>query len=137
MANPTCTTASLLSDQPCFSPQVLDPHLNLAMQVFMLAKELQVNGGTNYTALLASTASGGLVAAANDLLERATPLQLMQAELTIYRNNATAAGAAGISSNIQTLMESIKCLKDVDDVMLQKMKLTLLCKLGYHADYPQ
>lgn len=135
MATPTCTTAGLLETIPCFSPQVLNPHQNLALQIWMLANELDANGGTDYTSDLSSTATGGLIKAANDLFERAYPAQLDQAELTIYRNNAASAGAS-ISSDIDTLLNSVADLQLVDMAMLEKMKLTLLCKLGSHRTPP-
>lgn len=132
MANPSCSTTSLLETVPCFSPQVLSEQQRLALRVYFLALALQRIGGTNYTSELTTT----LVSAANDIFERATPLQLDQALTTIYYNNAVALGAT-VSSDIQTLMSNTVGLQAIDMTMLQKMELTLLCKLGVNKAYPQ
>jgi hypothetical protein len=132
MANPTCTTASLLETVPCFSPQVLSEQQRLALRVYFLANQLARIGGTNYLSALTTT----LVSAANDIFERSTPLQLDQALTTIYYNSAVALGAS-VSSDIQTLMTNTVGLQSVDMTMLQKMELTLLCKLGVPKAYPQ
>lgn len=127
---PTCTSA-LLTDNPCLSANVIDDHKRKALEIWFMANELSVNGGTNYTNVLAST----LLADANTLGQNFTDEQIKQAELAVARNNAVAAGAA-ISSDIDTLMGSIAPLSKTNAKQLALMRLLLLCKLGAHRSPP-
>jgi len=132
MANPTCTVASLITNNPCFSAKVLDEQHQLALKIWFMANELSVIGGTNYTNTLTST----LLTDATALYRTMNPSQRQLAILSIYKNNAVNAGAT-ISSDIQALMASIKCLVNMTPDQLQQAEILLLCQLGFHKTRPQ
>lgn len=131
MANPICTLASLTSGGACYKN--LKSTRRQALKVYLMAKQLAANGGTDYTAGLGPSGSLNSAAAAYD---RMTSDQLDVAFVTIESNNATSAGAT-ISSNIQTLASEIACLDNFDMETLRRMELLLRCELGRGADYPQ
>lgn len=128
----TCTRAALVEDVPCLNMNTLGNSMKLykALQVYFMAKELAAIGGTDYTSALSTT----LVSDATDLFKTMSPDERLTARLSMATQAATNAGAT-VSSNIQTLMDEIKCLKNVPD--LEACELLLLCKLGYHKHYPQ
>ena len=129
MANPTCTTASLITS--CFKCPLQEKQ-RMAFKVWFMVNELAAIGGTDYTAALGTT----LLDDANDLISAMTRDDREVAELSIAFNNAVEAGAT-LSTDVNTLIEDVRLLVDASDDQLQQMYLLLLCKLGVHKDYPQ
>lgn len=105
----------------------------MALEVYYKAKQLAAIGGTDYTAGLGP--DGSLNTAAVEF-KTMNEFEVELAHLVIDKNNAVAAGAT-ISSDIQTLMSEIKCLKNFDVPTLERMNLLLDCKLGRSKAYPQ
>lgn len=130
MANPTCTAFTLVESSPCLSGEVLPENDQQAIRIWFMVKELQALGGTNYSAALDSTLITDAVNLADtmNLSERRTAL------MTIYRQNAVAAGAS-IPSDINQVRDAVKCLRNYQD--LNAVELLMLCKLGVHKAYPQ
>jgi hypothetical protein len=133
LSNPVCTRESLISAAACFQGTVLTSQQQRAMKVYFLAAQLAAIGGTNYVS--PNTLSSTLIF---DARCKGTlyPDQLDAIKLAIEYNNANAAGAA-LSSNINTLMQPIACLKNVDNHMLDVTEIHLRCELGYGHAYPQ
>lgn len=127
---PTCTASSLVTG--CFSGEVLNAKQRMAFLVYFMALELNAVGGTNYTSLLVSTASGGLLYDATQLAQKMTADQRQTAILNIYRNNAVAAGASP-SADPSVLADNVKCLINATDDQLEQAFILLLCKLGKHT----
>ena len=136
----TCTIAGL--NVACFRGQTLDPHQRKALMVFFMASELKGIGGTDYTALLISPASGGLLGDTKALFDEKSSLDDVGArnigtfELAIAQASAIAVGGTAAAS-IQDRMQSIKCLQNVNESLLDRMILFLTCQLGVHKSYPQ
>lgn len=130
MANPTCTSVSLVENFPCLSGRSLTIEEQKAIKIWFNVKELAALGGTDYSAVLTST----LISDATTLAYRLTPSQFRTAYLAIAANNAVAAGAT-IPSSPDTLMENVKCLKNYPN--LKWIDLLLTCALGKHATFPQ
>lgn len=129
MANPVCTTASLIT--ACFKCPLQEKQ-RMAFKIWFMVNELAALGGTDYTAALGTT----LLDDANDLISQMTRDDRAVAELSIAFNNAVEAGAT-LSSDVDTLMGEARLLMDASPDTLQQMYLLLLCKLGVHKDYPQ
>lgn len=100
-----------------------------------MAKELAALGGTDYTSTANLGPSGTLNTAAA-AFNTMTPQQLALSYLTVFKNNAVAAGAT-IASDIDDIAAAIKCLDNFDEKVLEQMELLLTCKLGVHKTYPQ
>lgn len=95
-----------------------------------MVKELAAIGGTDYSNALTTTLISDAVTLARTMNLSERRLAIM----TIYKNNAVAAGAS-IPSNSNTLRDNVKCLVNYPD--LKSVELLLLCKLGVHKAYPQ
>lgn len=130
MANPVCTSASLVESNPCLSPAVLTSNQRHAIRIWFMVKELAAIGGTDYSAVLNST----LITDAVNFGDTMNLAQRDTALMAIYRNNAVAAGAT-IPTDPNQLTEQIKCFEDYQD--LNAVELMLLCKLGVHKAYVQ
>lgn len=130
MANPTCTRASLVEASPCLAGTSLSLHQQQAVRLWFMILELQALGGTDYRSTLQST----LMQDAVTLADTMNPSQRRTALMTIYRNNAVAAGASP-SSDPSALLASVACFTNFPD--LDQIELLLLCKLGTHKSYPQ
>ncbi len=130
MANPTCTFVSLVEASPCLAGPILSENQQKAIRIWFMAKELAAMGGTNYTTVLDSTLIQDAVALARTMSRS----QMRTAIMTIYKQNAIAAGAS-ISSDTSSLLDSVKCLFNYPN--LDQVELLLLCKLGVHKNYPQ
>ena len=130
MANPSCSYTSLAESNPCLSPAVLTSNQRKAIRIWFMVKELAALGGTNYSAVLAST----LITDAVNFGDTMSLAQRDTALMAIYRNNAVAAGAS-IPSDPGQLVDAVKCFEDYPD--LNAIELMLLCKLGVHKAYPQ
>jgi hypothetical protein len=115
----------------CFRNPPLDSHNQHAMLIYFMAAQLKAIGGTDYTTSLSTT----LMTDAR-CLHDLTPGLLDAIAIVIEENNANSAGAA-LSTNIQTLMQSIKCLKNVPEDWMFIMELYLRCQLGRGKAYPQ
>ena len=139
MANPTCTIANL--NVACFCGTVLTQQQRKALMVFFKASELKQIGGTDYTAVLTSSASTGLLGDTNALIDRKVSLDKIGQrviglfELAVAQNTAVASGIA--AAGIQARMQSIKCLNNVPEPVLDTMIVFLDCQLGVHKTYPQ
>lgn len=139
MSNPVCSIASL--NLACFRGQVINQHQRKALMVFFKASELNAIGGTNYLNGLISPAAGGLIGDTVALFDEKSSKDNIGCrhvgtfELAVARNTAVAAGVA--DANIQIRMQSIKCLYNVGENMLERMILFLDCQLGVHKQYPQ
>jgi hypothetical protein len=134
MSRPTetvCLMSNFISASACF--QNLNERQQRALMVYLKAKELNALGGTNYTAQLGPSGTLNTAAAAYNTM---ADWQVRLAQLVIEQDNANSAGAA-ISTNIQTLMDEIKCLENFPDATLDRMDLLLTCLLGRHAAWPQ
>lgn len=139
MANQICTVATL--NIGCFSGAVINQQQRKSLLVFFKANELKLIGGTDYTAVLTSPASTGLLGAtyafadgkvSNDFIgERIIGIL----ELAVAHNTAIAAGFA--NATINSRMDSIKCLVNVTEAILDRMIIFLDCQLGVHKTYPQ
>lgn len=123
--------SNFISESACF--QNLNETQQKALMVYLKAKELAELGGTDYTAQLGHSGTLNTAAAAYNTM---ADWQVELAHLVIQQDNANSAGAA-ISTNIQTLMDEIKCLEDFSNSTLDRMDLLLTCQLGRHAAYPQ
>lgn len=130
MANPTCTAATLVEASPCLDDSVLPVPWQQAIRIWFMVKELQALGGTNYSASLNTT----LISDAVTLAKTMDKSMRRTALMTIYKNNAIAAGAS-IPSDSNTLRDNVKCFVYYPD--LNSLELLLLCKLGTHKAYPQ
>jgi len=139
MANPTCTKASL--NIACFDGTVLNPIARKWFMIWFKVNELQLIGGTNYLTGLVSGASGGLIGDTTALMDEKVSLDeigrrhIGQWELAVSYNTALQAGMAA-QTNSQ-IMQSVKCLMNVRESMLDRMILFLDCQLGVHKAYPQ
>lgn len=131
MADPICTRDSLISGAACFKN--VDAHDRKALLIYFKVHELFGITGTDYTAQLGPGGTLNTDAAAYNTM---SALDLELAHLVIASNNAIALDPT-TSTNIQTLMEDIKCLQNFDDVTLARMLLLVECQLGVHKDYPQ
>ncbi len=141
MANPSCVSVTaLITAQPCFTGSTLTPLQRKSLLIWFRAKELAAIGGTNYTAVLASTLltdSNSFVGKASFNIDHEYGLSEFEtAQLVIEKNNAVAAGAS-ISSDINALMISIAPLSGANQRQLDAMLLFLLCRLGVHKAYTQ
>lgn len=141
MANPTCTIASL--NIACFGGHVLDPLKRKMLLVYFKAAELKGIGGTNYLNTLTGASPGGLLYDTEQLFNEYVNKDKIGYcrhvglfELSIARNNAIASGG-DVDVTIQTRMQQIKCLLNVNEDMLDRMCLCLECQLGVHKTYPQ
>lgn len=123
--------SNFISAAACF--QNLDASEQKALMVYLKVKELAALGGTDYTAQLGHSGTLNTAAAAYKTMK---DWQVNLALLVIEQDNANSAGAE-ISTNIQTLMDEIKCLNDFPDATLDRMDLLLTCLLGRHAALPQ
>ncbi len=56
-------------------------------------------------------------------------------ELGIQHNNTVASGTT--ATDINTRMQQIKCLINVDERTLDMMLVWLTCNLGVHKSFPQ
>jgi hypothetical protein len=129
---PTCVNGNLLVlNNPCLSAKVLTQRQLDSLRIWFMAKELAANGGTNYTAVLAST----LLTDSNSYAQNLKPDQRVTASLVIDKSNATTAGAS-IASDPDELMASIAPLSKATDAQLEAMTLLLKCKLGAHRSPP-
>lgn len=126
---PTCTAAALING--CFSGQAIDAHQWKAILVYLMALELNAIGGTDYTTKLVDPAPGGLLGDANELANGFTQDNFLNALLSVYFNNATAAGGAP-SSDIQVLAANTSALYKATEDQLNMMILLLQCELGTH-----
>jgi len=133
MANPTCSTTTLITDA---APYRLDSDLNPKQQkcllLYAMALELNAIGGTNYTSSLATT----MVSDALTLENGMTTDQVTAALINLGFVRATAAGAS-VPSDLATKLSNLGLLIEFDDVTLNKIFLLLTCKLGVHKGYPQ
>ena len=139
MANPTCSVATLLTNVPCFNAATLNAKQRLAFMIWFAAKELAVIGGTDYTAVINSTAAGGLLAAETAILKTMNDAELETVMLNIYYKNAVSAGAS-VSSNPSTLAASTSALCNGNGTTIADMKRMLIelnCQLGRHKNYTQ
>lgn len=140
MANPTCTKAAL--NLACFSNYNLDLLNRKALMVYFKAVELNAIGGTNYLNGLISGASGGLIGDTTGFLdEKASKDLIGRRQIGLFElatAQATALAASGQSAaSIATLMQNVRCLRNVNESMLDSMILFLDCQLGVHKTYPQ
>lgn len=101
-----------------------------------MASELKGIGGTDYTNNLIGSSAGGLLGDTIALLELASMDELRSFDVVIARNTAIASGGT-TDTDIQTRMQQIKCLLNVNPVVLEKMRIFLKCNLGVHKAYPQ
>lgn len=131
MANPQCDRSTLFSTNPSFGLAGLDDNQFKAAVIYFLSNELSVIGGTDYT----NQFTGTLVADATEFIGQADPNQFKIGLLQILYNNAVNAGAT-VSSDPSTINAATRCCLQSSPLM-DAMILLLLCKLGYHADYPQ
>lgn len=132
MATPSCSDANTrIKNNPCLAGQVLTEQQRCLLEIWFLANELSVNGGTNYTNVLAST----LVSDANTFAQNLNPSQRYTVELSIHKDNAVAAGAS-LSTDFDTLMGSVAPLTKATPAQLANIRLMLLCKLGCHRTPP-
>ncbi len=136
MARPSetvCTVSNYADASGCF--KALSSHERQALMVYLKVRELAGLGGTDYTAQLGN--GGTLVEAAACIYQSLQGnLAYDLAKLVIQQDNTNSAGGA-TSTDIQTLAEAIKCLKDFDETTLKAMDLHVTCLLGRHAAYPQ
>ena len=141
MANPTVTPAALCNN--CFQGTVIDNFRRKCLLVYLLAVELNANGGTNYLNTLTSGTSGGLIGDAvqgvqqynQDLIPAERNVGLY--ELGIQFNNAIYSGGISAGVDINTLMQRIKCLINVNERTLDLCIVWLSGNLGPHKSYPQ
>lgn len=143
MANPTCTVASLRSN--CFQGTVIDDFRRKCLMVYLMAAELKGIGGTDYTSKLTSPAAGGLL---GDTILNLNPggntdskdlfgcHRIGLYELGVQLNNALASGGT-TATDINTRMQQIKCLINVNENTLDMMLVWLGCQLGVHKSYTQ
>ncbi len=131
MANPTCTRATLISGGACFNKTVFSSQQQAALRVYFDLLQLAANGGTDYSAAIAT-----LNLDATNLACGMQPDNFDTSELVIAYNNAVSAGAT-VPTARADLGAAIKCLENYDSFQLKQMQLLLYCKLGRGADYPQ
>jgi|SRR6267154_3154108 len=133
MSNPTCTTASL--NIACFRGYNLTRLQKLAWRIWYLANELSSIGGTNYT----NSFTLGTPNLLNDTIQQFSHWDMDamdSAMVAIDFNNAIAAGAL-VSSDPNVTIPHIRRVTQIDEIMLKKMEIELLCQLGRHKSYPQ
>jgi hypothetical protein len=129
MASPNCTRTFL--DSRNFNAYAVDRLERLRFKIWMLASELKANGGTDYTAGLATT----LRKAGITLFEGWSMEAVDTAELKIFYQNALSAGASVVlDPNVNA--KNVKCIRDVPEDDLMKMLVLLECALGKHASPP-
>lgn len=139
MANPVCTKASL--NIACFDGTVLSLLHRKWFMVLFKVTQLALIGGTDYRNLLTSGAPGGLIGDTTALMDEKASLDeigrrhIGQYELAVAYNTALAAGMAA-QTNAQ-IMQSVKCLMNTRESMLDRMIVFLDCQLGVHKAYPQ
>ena len=131
MGNPVCDRATLMADSGCFLNPPLDSPLQLAMKIYFKAAQLKAIGGKDYTSALSTT-----LVSDSACIKTLYPDQRDAIRLAIEFNHANSAGAA-LSSAINTLMQAIACLKNVDANTMEVMDIWLTCQLGYGHAYPQ
>ena len=129
MANPTCTTDSLTTG--CFQDPVLSEIQRLAFKIWYLENELAYLGGTNYL-----NDFQGLFNASNSVFERMSQNQVSAAEVTVFYNNAVAAGSP-VTAVPNTEISNVQKMLSLDTNDLQKIKVFLECRLGVHKAFPQ
>ncbi len=136
--NPTCGPSSLTIN--CFQGTVIDNFRRKCLMVYLAAVELKNIGGTDYTGNLTGGASGALLGDAVAGLQQCTKDQLGYREVGLYElgiqhNNTVASGTP--ATDINTRMQQIKCLINVDERTLDMMLVWLTCNLGVHKSFPQ
>lgn len=132
MANPICTTTTLITDAACYQQYALDPFQQKALLVYARVLQLAAIGGTDYTSAMTTT-----LLTDSACMPR-TPDRIRAAHLAIAFANATAAGAT-VPSTIQTKISAAKCLYHIPGGMtkLDRIDVLLHCKLGVRKNYPQ
>ncbi len=111
-----CTEATLNASSTCF--QQLSANEREAAIVWYLWQLYQTNGGTSDldTLLLTGTC-----------FQKESPTMLHAMEVTIAANAAIAAGAS-VTGTLAEAVEGIKCLKFVDPMTIQALKVWLECQ---------
>jgi hypothetical protein len=133
MANPTCSTTTLVTDAAPFRrDSEINPKQQKCLLIYAMALELNAIGGTNYTSSLATT----LVSDAATLTIGMTRDELTAALINLGFVRATAAGAS-VPAPINTKLSNLGLLVQVDDLLLEKIFVLLTCKLGVHKAYVQ
>lgn len=131
MADPICTRDSLISGSACFKN--LDAHDRKALLIYFKVVELAGILGPDYVAQIGP---GGDLNTDAAEYKTMSDFDVEVAKVVIASNNAIAVDPT-TPTNIQTLMEAIKCLQNFDDSTLDRMHLFVECNLGRHKDYPQ
>ncbi len=143
MANATCSTASLTI--ACYQGTVQNNLSRKALMVYLMAAELKGIGGTDYTSNLTGPAAGGLLgdtiinlgdSGTADVRDKFGYREIGLYELGVQHNNAVASGGT-TSVSIQTRMQQIVCLLNVNERTLDMMMVWLACNLGVHKSFPQ
>lgn len=129
MAAPVCTTANLNSG--CFQDPTIDAHRRLVFKLWYLSNQLAYLGGTNWLAN-----PQGLFSASNSVFEKMSMNQVDAAEVSVFYNNALAAGAPVVTDPNVTVL-GFQHFNNLDTNDLQKIKVFLECSLGIHKTFPQ
>lgn len=132
MANPTCSSTTLVTDAASYTGAVLNPKQRKALLLYAMVLELNAIGGTDYTAALDST----LLSDAATLTLGMTDDQREAARISLALVNAEAAGAT-VPSSLQSKLEALGGLINADDRALDEALTLLTCRLGVHKAYPQ
>jgi hypothetical protein len=114
----------------CYDNRSINQAQRKALQVYALAKELAAAGGTDYTAVLATTlvsaACAWKVIEPGDKREAATTAVLLA--------NAANAGAS-IPSSINDKIAAVKCIAHLDMQELDAIFRFLQCAKGYSSHF--
>lgn len=131
MATPTCTTASL--NIACFRGQKLKRLHRLVLRAYYKAKQLAANGGTDYSAVLATTGLND----ARTLFDKWDREALDSAKLAIDYKNAVSAGATvSADPNVVIALPQISKATKISEDDLEKIITMLDCQLGAAKNPP-
>lgn len=132
MADPVCTAASLMDAAHQFTLQTLSPTQQEALKIHAQVLELAAIGGTDYSAVMATT----LIEDAETLARAMTSDQVKAAHIQVAYNNAAEAGAT-VPADLNDKLEASKHVALLDPKTLEDIGLLLRCKLGRAEGYPQ
>ena len=134
MANPTCSTTTLITNAACYRSSSIDPIQQKSLLIYGKILELAAIGGTDYTAAMTST----LLTDTSALTGPLSQDDLTAANISTQFVNAAAAGAS-VPDTIQNKIAAVKCLQHLPGGMLALNRIDALlnCKLGRAKAYPQ
>lgn len=134
MANPIFSVSAL--NNPALRGQKISRLRRLQLKILFSAYSLKAIGGTNYTASLTKSGTGGLLYDAIQVLQNFDRDMVDEASAAVRLNNAVALGS-DVPTNNDAWSPLISSLQQVSENDLNRMLVLLDCELGVAKAYPQ